>query len=77
MTKNCSIKPPQAHQGYLRTAAAAAYLDIGKSTLERKRIEGSGPPFRILGAKIVVYAISDLDAWASARMFCSTSAKAA
>jgi hypothetical protein len=40
-------------QGYLRTAAAAKYLSIGQSTLERKRIDGTGPKFRVLGSKIV------------------------
>jgi len=63
--------------GYLRTADAALYLSIGKSTLERKRVDGSGPPFRILGSRIVVYAITDLDAWASQQVLMSTSEKAA
>jgi hypothetical protein len=70
--------PPQKPDlGYLRTSAAARYLGIGKSTLERKRIEGSGPLFRVLGAKIIVYAIHDLDAWASEQVLFSTSQKAA
>lgn len=50
--------------GYLRTADAARYLSIGTSTLERKRVDGTGPQFRILGSKVVAYAISDLDEWA-------------
>lgn len=67
--------PPQG--GYLRTAGAAAYLGIGKSTLERKRIEGNGPSFRLLGTKIIVYAVADLDAWASLQVLQSTSQKEA
>lgn len=70
--------PPQKPDlGYLRTTAAAQYLGIGKSTLERKRIDGNGPQFRVLGAKIIVYAIHDLDAWASEQVLFSTSEKAA
>jgi predicted DNA-binding transcriptional regulator AlpA len=66
-----------ADRAYLRTAAAATYLGIGKSTLERKRIEGNGPKFRILGTRIVAYAVHDLDAWASEQVLSSTSEKEA
>jgi predicted DNA-binding transcriptional regulator AlpA len=64
---------------YHRTPSAAAYLDMGQSTLERKRIDGTGPRWRRLGTKIVVYAEEDLDAWASEQIHMSTSepAKAA
>jgi predicted DNA-binding transcriptional regulator AlpA len=58
---------------YKRTLAAADYLGIGQSTLERKRIDGSGPRWRRLGAKIVVYATEDLDAWAAQQIHTSTS----
>jgi len=60
-------------QRYLRTPAAANYLGIGQSTLERKRVEGTGPKFRRLGARIVAYAIDDLDAWAGEQVHISTS----
>lgn len=60
-------------KGYLRTPKAAEYLDLGQSTLERKRIDGTGPQWRRLGSKIVVYAIEDLDAWASEQVCNSTS----
>ena len=62
---------------YLRTADAAKYLGIGRSTLERKRIDGTGPKFRILGSKIVSYAIADLDEWAGRTVLNSTSEKEA
>lgn len=58
---------------YLRTTEAAAYLGVGKSTLERARIDGTGPQFRRLGSKIITYAIGDLDAWASEQVHRSTS----
>lgn len=64
-------------QGYLRTADAAKYLGIGQSTLERKRIDGTGPKFRVLGAKIVSYAVTDLDAWAGQHVLSSTSERVA
>ena len=64
-------------QGYLRTAAAAQYLGIGQSTLERKRIDGTGPKFRVLGTKFVSYAIADLDEWASQQVLSSTAERVA
>jgi excisionase family DNA binding protein len=63
-------------QGYLRTGEAAKYLGVGQSTLERKRIDGTGPKFRQLGAKIITYAVADLDAWASEQVLSSTSERA-
>lgn len=76
MNINLTQNPQDALSAYLRTSAAAAYLGIGKSTLERKRVEGSGPLYRVLGPRIVVYARHDLDAWASVQVFSSTSQKA-
>jgi len=64
-------------QGYLRTPDAAKYLGVGQSTLERKRVDGTGPKFRQLGAKIITYAVADLDAWASQQVLHSTSEKVA
>ncbi|WP_277983941.1 helix-turn-helix transcriptional regulator [Sphingomonas faeni] len=64
-------------QGYLRPAEAAKYLGTSRSTLERKRIDGSGPSFRKLGSRMVAYAVSDLDAWASQEVLNSTSERAA
>jgi predicted DNA-binding transcriptional regulator AlpA len=64
-------------QGYLRTPDAARYLGLGQSTLERKRVDGSGPKFRQLGARVITYAVADLDAWASKQVLNSTSERAA
>lgn len=58
---------------YLRTPDAAKYLGISKPTLDRKRVDGTGPVFRRLGAKIIVYATEDLDAWAGKAVHASTS----
>ncbi|MBK6298149.1 MAG: helix-turn-helix domain-containing protein [Sphingomonadales bacterium] len=62
-------------RAYLRTRDAASYLGVGKSTLERKRIEGTGPKFRRLGTRMISYAVADLDAWASENVHTSTSEK--
>jgi hypothetical protein len=40
--------------------------------MERWRVEGVGPPFRRFGRR-VVYAEADLEVWASAQSFQSTS----
>lgn len=57
---------------YLRTKQAAEYLGMGQSTLERKRIDGTGPRYRKLGVKIVVYAPEDLDDWAASTVLTCT-----
>jgi hypothetical protein len=61
---------------YLHTKAAAAYLGLSESTLEKGRISGYGPPFRKLGRR-VLYAIGDLDTWADSCRRQSTSEVAA
>lgn len=58
---------------YLRTPDAAKYLGIAQGTLENKRYSGTGPLFRRLGARIIVYATEDLDEWAGAQVHLSTS----
>jgi predicted DNA-binding transcriptional regulator AlpA len=58
---------------YLRTPDAAAHLGVGQSTLERKRVDGTGPKFRRRGGKIITYCVDDLDAWASEQIHRSTS----
>lgn len=60
LVKDGNVKPQ-----YLNTTAAAKYLGIGQSTLERWRVGGTGPKFRVLGAKLVRYSISDLDEFAA------------
>lgn len=50
---------------YLNSHEAAKYLRVGKSTLERWRINGDGPRFYKLGRKIVRYTQDDLDIFQS------------
>ena len=57
---------------YLRTASAAEYIGLTKSTLEKRRLTGGGPVFSKLG-RTVVYDRADLDAWVAARRRQSTS----
>jgi predicted DNA-binding transcriptional regulator AlpA len=47
----------------LRTPAAAVYVGLSPSTLEKKRQTGDGPRFIRLGGWAVGYAVEDLDAW--------------
>jgi predicted DNA-binding transcriptional regulator AlpA len=51
----------------VRTVEAGRYLGLSASTLEKFRVQGGGPAFTKVGAKIVVYDIADLNAWLDAR----------
>ena len=46
----------------LRTAAAAAYIGLAKTTLEKLRFTGGGPVYIKLG-NAVVYDTRDIDLW--------------
>lgn len=48
---------------YLRTAEAGRYLGLSGRTLEKHRTYGTGPQYRKIGGR-VVYAVTDLEAWA-------------
>jgi hypothetical protein len=63
---------PLAGGKYVNAKAAAAYLDISTSTLEKQRIRGDGAVFHKLG-KRVVYRLEDLDAYADRNRRQSTS----
>lgn len=56
----------------LNTREAAAYVRLGKPTMERFRISGAGPVFVKLGGA-VRYRKSDLDSWIETRRVRSTS----
>ena len=59
--------PPDAlsqRPHYLRTPDAATHLGLSPRTLEKHRCYGTGPVYRRLGGR-VVYALDDLEAWAS------------
>jgi hypothetical protein len=47
----------------LRTAEAGRFLSLSGRTLEKHRTFGTGPTYRKIGGR-VVYAITDLQAWA-------------
>lgn len=61
----------------LSVVETAEFLGLSGSTLERMRLDGSGPPFIKLGAgkkrAKVAYRISDIRAWIAGQRFTSTS----
>lgn len=83
MTTQAATKPPVEQLGrsesaprsvarYLNNDEAAAYLHLSPRTLEKQRVIGGGPKFRKFGRR-VVYALEDLESWASARACDTTS----
>jgi predicted DNA-binding transcriptional regulator AlpA len=57
---------------HLRTPQAAEYIGLSASTMEKMRLRGDGPRYAKLG-KLVVYAITDLNAWVDVHKRVSTS----
>ena len=57
---------------FLTTDEAGTFLRLSPRTLEKQRVQGGGPRFRKLGAR-VVYAAADLRAWADSRSYEMTS----
>jgi len=57
---------------FLRTPEAARFLGLSNRTLEKHRTYGTGPAYRKLGGR-VVYAVTDLQAWADRGTVTSTS----
>lgn len=57
---------------YLTNSEAAAYLKLSPRTLENWRVLGDGPRFRRFGRR-VIYALNDLELWATSRACESTS----
>jgi hypothetical protein len=57
---------------YLSNQEAADILKLSPRTLEKLRVIGGGPRYRKLGRR-VVYSIQDLESWAEARAYDSTS----
>ena len=58
----------------LKTKEAARYIGLAKSTLEKARLYGGGPPFVRVTSRAVRYRVQDLDAWMSQRLVQNTSA---
>jgi hypothetical protein len=67
-TSRAAVPAPRV----LNTSAAAAYCGSAKSTLEKRRLTGGGPPFIKLGRR-VVYDPTDLDSWLASNRRTSTS----
>ena len=63
---------PTSSSRRLRTEGAAEYVGSTKSTMEKKRVSGDGPPFIKVG-RVVVYDTGDLDTWLAAQRRRSTS----
>jgi predicted DNA-binding transcriptional regulator AlpA len=53
----------------------AQRLGIGQRTLERMWQAGTGPKGLRLGARRIVYPLSEIEAWEAARLFASRSAE--
>jgi len=56
---------------YLTNNEAADFLRLSPRTLEKQRVIGGGPRFHKFGRR-VMYALTDLEAWASERSFETT-----
>ena len=63
---------PQSASPFLDTVQAAEFLKISPRTLEKQRVVGGGPRFRKFGRR-VLYALTDLQAWADERSYANTS----
>lgn len=60
------------NEPYLLQAEAAQVLRLSERTLERMRVDGNGPRFVKAGRR-VLYRRTEIEAWAEARTFASTS----
>ncbi len=68
---NSTIQPEMLR--HMRTDEAANYLRLSRSTLEKLRLSGMGPPYIKSGQRIVIYKLEDLDGWLEGRKHLSTS----
>lgn len=57
----------------MRTQAAADYLGVSASYLQKLRCVGGGPQFVKPTRKLVAYRKEDLDTWLENHVFCNTS----
>lgn len=56
-----------------RAPTAAEYLGLSVSTLAKMRLRGDGPLYMKAGPRVVLYDLTDLDAWLETRKRRSTS----
>ena len=64
-----------SNEHLMREQDAASFLGYSPRSLQRFRVEGSGPIYRRLGKRRVMYCRADLLAWTDSRQFTSTSAE--
>lgn len=57
---------------FLTQSEAAEFLRLSPRTLERKRLDGTGPRFVKAGRR-VLYRRTDIEAWTEAHTYASTS----
>ncbi|CUJ53019.1 helix-turn-helix domain-containing protein [Achromobacter xylosoxidans] len=67
-----AARAPTPAPRYLTNVEAADYLRLSPRTLEKLRVQGGGPRFRKFGRR-VLYAMTDLEAWADGRSYGMTS----
>ena len=58
---------------FLTTNEAAERLRLSPRTLERFRLDGTGPRWCRVGRRRVIYSAADIDVWTASRTFTSTS----
>ena len=64
--------PHESAGGYFNTTRSAEFLGLAPRTLERHRLDGTGPVFIRLGRR-VLYHPDDLSEWAQSHRYRSTS----
>ena len=63
---------PNEYRKRLNVRGAAEYTGLSKAYLDKARVSGNGPPYYMIGRR-VVYAFDDLDAWIAQHRRTSTS----
>jgi excisionase family DNA binding protein len=58
---------------FLTQKQVAEVINVSERTLERWRVEGTGPKFVAMGPRRRLYRMSDVDDWARSQTFGSTS----
>ena len=70
--RQAQVAQVNAVPSYLAQAEAPEFLRVSGRTLERWRLEGSGPPYIKAGRRLL-YSVSDVESWLQARRRSSTS----
>ena len=68
------LAPPESEsKKILSPKDAGDYVGVSPCTLANWRVQGKGPRFIRLSTRKIGYRMTDLEAWLTARSFCSTS----